>query len=265
MRRPALLLLPLLAACAAGPDAAGGGASCAADPAHWARSAGGCLAMQSYGPARAEVLVVVLHGDVTAGGPAIYHRALARRVAATMPGTAVVALVRPGYADGEGRTSDGELNNRADHYTPANMALVAGAVTTLRERTGARRLIAVGHSGGAATAANVLALHPGTLDGAVLLACPCDLEAWRLGRTPWLRSVSPRRVAAQVPQTARVAAYTGSADTNTATTFMPGYVAALASRGVPARFTEVPDATHNGIVEAVWATDFPQALAAMAR
>ncbi|WP_426956214.1 alpha/beta hydrolase [Muricoccus radiodurans] len=264
MRRLALLLALLSTACAGG-DTAGGGASCASDTAHWARAAGGCLAMQSYGPERAEVLFVVLHGDVSSGGPATYHRAFARRVAETVPGATAFALIRPGYDDGEGRTSAGELNNRSDHYTAANVALVAEAVAGLRQRTGARRVVAIGHSGGAAMAADILALHPGTFDGAVLLACPCNLAEWRTGRTPWLRSVSPHSVAARVPVTARVVAYTGSADTNTAPSQAAGYVAALAARGVPARFTAVPGATHNGVVEAVWSTDYPQALLAMTR
>lgn len=261
-RLSTLFLLLLLAACA-GTVTAG---DCSADPARWARSAAdGCLAMQAYGSEHAEVLVVVLHGDVSSGGPANYHRTLARRVAEILPEAAVVALVRPGYGDGEGRTSDGDLNDRRDHYTAANLALVAGAVATLRERTGARRVIAVGHSGGAATSASILALHPGTLDGAMLLACPCNLTQLRIGRRPWARSVSPHSVVAQVPLTSQVAAYTGTADSNTAPSLASDYVADLATRGVSAVFVAVPGATHNSILGDIWNTDFPQALLAMTR
>jgi pimeloyl-ACP methyl ester carboxylesterase len=171
-------------------------------------------------------------------------------------------MVRPGYSDAEGRTSDGDLNNRADHYTAANIALVADAISELRGRTGARRVVAIGHSGGAATTADILALHPGTLDAAVLLACPCDIETWRQNRSPWSRSVSPLAVAGRVAAGVEVAAYTGSQDTNTAPEQAERYVAA---RGVPARFQLVNGATHNGIIDAVWGTDFPQALRDLTR
>jgi pimeloyl-ACP methyl ester carboxylesterase len=200
VRFAALLALLLAAAPAAAQTVPG----CAQDPSRWAGQPGRCLAMTSHGAARGDLLVVVLHGDVSGGGPARYHRALADRIAQTLRGAAVFALVRPGYPDGDGRTSDGDLNNRFDHYTAANMAIVAEAVAALKARTGARRVVAVGHSGGAATAANILALHPGTLDGAALLACPCALTAWRVGRRPFAQSTDPYNVAGRVPAAARV-------------------------------------------------------------
>lgn len=117
----ALLTILLLPACA---DAEGQAATCGADPEHWARTAQGCLAIQAYGPAQAEVLVGVLHGDVSTGGPARYHRPVARRISETLPGVAAVALVRPGYPDGEGRISDASAYGRSDHYTPENLSLI---------------------------------------------------------------------------------------------------------------------------------------------
>lgn len=54
----------------------------------------------------------------------------------------------------------------------------------LRARAGARRVVAVGHSGGAATITDSLALHPGTIDAAVLLACARDLATMRSDRRP---------------------------------------------------------------------------------
>jgi pimeloyl-ACP methyl ester carboxylesterase len=259
--RVAALLAFLLAAA---PAAAQTPPGCAQDPSRWAGQPGRCLAMTSHGAARGDLLVVVLHGDVSGGGPARYHRALADRIAQTLRGAAVFAIVRPGYPDGEGRTSDGDSNNRFDHYTAANMAIVAEAIAALKARTGARRVVAVGHSGGAATAANILALHPGTLDSAALLACPCALTAWRVGRRPFAQSTDPYNIAGRVPATARVIAFTGARDDNTTPALASDYVALLARRGIQARFVAVPGAGHNDVVEAVWDNGFTEALAQLA-
>ena len=258
----ALLSMLALASCAgAGQDTA----ACAADPAHWARTPQGCLAIHTYGPPQAEVLVVVLHGDVSSGGPARYHLPIARRIAETLPGTATVALIRPGYPDGEGRISDGDAYARFDHYTPENIALVAQAIDRLRARAGARQVIAVGHSGGAATIADVLALHPGTINSAILLGCACDLATMRRNRRPWTGSIDPITVADRVPTTTRIAAYTGTADTVTIPDLSQNYVDRLTARGIQARFTRVPLATHNGLVDAIWTTDIPTIITEFAR
>jgi pimeloyl-ACP methyl ester carboxylesterase len=262
---PRLAVLAALLLALVSPAAAQQPPGCAQDPSRWAGPPGRCLAMTSHGAARGALLVVVLHGDLSGGAPATYHRALADRIARELPGAAVFALVRPGYPDGEGRTSDGLLNARVDHYTAANMAIVAGAIAALKARTGARRVVAVGHSGGAATAANVLALHPGTLDAAALIACPCGLTAWRVGRSPWSSSVDPWNEAGRIPPTARIAAFTGARDTNTRPQLGADYAAMLARRGIAARFTEVPGAGHNDVVEAMWNSGFGAALAELAR
>jgi len=259
MRR--LLIAAGLGLALAFPAAAQSPPGCAQDPARWAGPPGRCLAMTSHGAARGEVLVVVLHGDLSGGAPAQYHRALADRIARALPGAAVFALVRPGYPDGEGRVSDGDLNARSDHYTAANMAIVAGAIAALKQRTGARRVVAVGHSGGAATTANILALHPGTVDAAALVACPCALTAWRNGRRPWISSVDPYAGIGRVPAGTKVVAFTGARDDNTRPALASDYVGQLARRGLPARFVEVPGAGHNDVVEAIWNSGFGTTLA----
>lgn len=139
------------------------------------------------------VMAVLLHGDVSRGGPADYLYERASRLAAENPALTVVALLRPGYYDREGRRSPGDNTDRFDHYTSANNALLATTLTNLRTAHGTRRLIALGHSGGAAQLGVVIGKYPGLVDGAVLAACPCDLEAWRQHRDwrPWRNSESP--------------------------------------------------------------------------
>jgi pimeloyl-ACP methyl ester carboxylesterase len=265
MRLLALLPLLLLAAC--NPEPPRSAAPCPADPAFVAGGRGECVVIASAsGPERASLLVVVLHGDVSAGGPAVYHRALARRIATELPEARVVALVRPGYADDAGRTSGGDLNARRDHYTAQNIEIVAGAIATLRAQSGAARVIGVGHSGGAATLANLAGLHPGTIQGAALLACPCDISTWRAstGGSPWGRSTDPYRVADQVPAGFRVVAFTGAADDNTRPMLAERYVARLSGRGISARAVSVPGATHNSVVEAAWTAGLGNALRGLA-
>ena len=197
-------------------------------------------------------LVVVIHGDVSRGGPATYHFRLADWLAGG--GAVAVALVRPGYDDGAGNISSGELNDRFDNYTAANIDAVAGAVRALRAHHRAQRVILVGHSGGAAISAVILGKHPGTADGAVLIACPCHLANWRSGRRPFARSESPHSYAAAVPASARIIAVTGSRDDNTIPSLASNYVATLAARGVRARFVEVAGAGHNDAVDAAEVT-----------
>ncbi len=242
----AALLGPLAAASAAL------AAPCPApDNATRVSGAGECLVIRTFGaaPGRGQpVLAVVIHGDVSAGGPANYHFRLAEQIAAA--GTVAVGLVRPGYEDGAGAQSSGSNDNRSDSYTPENVDAVAAAVRALRAHHKARRVVLIGHSGGAAIAGVVLGKHPGLADAAVLVACPCHLPNWRSGRRAWTRSESPHAYAGAVPASALVIALTGSLDDNTFPALGASYARSLAARGVRARFFEVPGANHSAVFRA---------------
>lgn len=208
-----------------------------------------CLLMRRYGPSDPAVMVVWLHGDVSSGGAATYHFGPARHAAEANAQRRLlsVALLRPGYADDSGEASgvDPLQAGRNDHYTRENLSEVGAAIARLREHFRAQRVMVVGHSGGAATAAVLLGMQPGLIDAAVLVACPCDLQAWRAGRRPWTRSENPMQWADRVPTTTQVIALTGTADTNTVPALAEAYVARLRARGVEAEFEPIADATHN--------------------
>ena len=208
-----------------------------------------CLLMRRYGSLEPEALVIWLHGDVSSGGPANYHFAIAQEAATqfSSPGVLSVALVRPGYPDGTGESSSASLLNsgRSDHYTKENLAEVGTAIERLRERFKPKTLVLVGHSGGAATAAVLLGMKPGLAEAAVLVSCPCDLVAWRSGRRQWGRSEDPIKWVAQIDKSTKVIALTGSRDDNTSPELARAYVDALRSRGIEARFQALPDQTHN--------------------
>jgi pimeloyl-ACP methyl ester carboxylesterase len=158
-----------------------------------------------------------------------------------------VALVRPGYPDGSGDSSSVALaqGGRADHYTKDNLMEVSAAIERLRAKFQPKKVVVVGHSGGAATAAVLLGMNPKLIDAAVLVSCPCELTVWRAGRRQWSRSENPIKWVDGVDPSTRVVALTGAKDDNTLPELARTYVEALRARGVDATFQLLVDETHN--------------------
>ncbi len=204
----------------------------------------GPLAGKRFGTG-GKVTVVLLHGDVSRGGPADYLYPVAEGIAQRHPGASVFALLRPGYEDAAGLVSPGSNNGRRDHYTEENNDLVAAALQAVK--VPGVPLIALGHSGGAAQLGVVIARYPGLVDTAILVACPCDILRWRemQGRRPWDLSQSPQAFADDVPATTHVRALTGTTDDNTSPALAEDYVASLSERGIDAVFQPVPGAGHD--------------------
>lgn len=209
---------------------------------------GYCLVVETISANPGGPLIVILHGDVSRGGPATYHFELARDVAAAQPVATVVAMLRPGYDNGRGQKSDGHTNNRRDHYTARNIDSVAAAIENLRTHYRAERVALIGHSGGAAFTGVIAGRQPGLVDRAVVISCPCDIVRWRQSRrsgSVWPMSLSPSDYVDGVAPTTRVLAITGARDSNTRSEFAQDYIAALRSKGRDAVFYEVPDMKHG--------------------
>lgn len=208
-----------------------------------------CLAVKTYGavgqPDR--TLVVMLHGDLSNGGPADYIAKRAMMVAEAASSTIVVAMARPGYGFGDGATSTGTNHGRQDNYTAVNVDAVADAVRRLKDLHRPTRTVLVGHSGGAAIAGVIAGRQPGTADGYVLLACPCNIQAWRWSknRGPWTNSLSPSDFVNGVPPTSSIIAVTGSYDDNTKETIGQAYVEQLIAAGKRAEYIRASGAGHN--------------------
>lgn len=190
-------------------------------------------------------LLVYLHGDSSRGG--LFDRHFKYFTPFANQDTVFVGMIRPGYADSKKNASTGDNMGGGDNYTAHNVDAVANALQALKTQYGARRLVVVGYSGGAATAGVILGRHPELIDRAVLIACPCDLAIRRQGwaKNVVRRSMSPHEVAGSVFKTAQVTAITGDADVNTAPAQVTGYIATLKARGVKARYIEVSKATHD--------------------
>ena len=215
-----------------------------------------CLRMRQFGSETPETFIVWLHGDVSSGGPANYHFAIAEKATAELGADTArsVALVRPGYPDGSGNESGVAFGHggRRDHYTDVNLRELAAAIERLKARYAPKRTVLVGHSGGAASAAVLLGMAPGLADSAVLVACPCDLGVWRASRGggAWSRSENPSAWIGKVAPSTRVIALTGERDDNTRPQLAEAYVKALTAQGVQARFAALPYADHNSAFRA---------------
>jgi pimeloyl-ACP methyl ester carboxylesterase len=227
----------------------------------WVRGGSECLHMQVYRSAAASPhpdLVVVLHGDAPFANPS-YQYAAARRIATGAVNLIAVGILRPGYTDVEGRRSSG-IRGRAigDNYTPAVVDAVAGAVDQLTQSYLPARVFLVGHSGGAAIAGDVIARHPGLVNGAVLVSCPCDVPRWRqhmdsaqhtrIWRIP-VQSLSPLDLAARVDPHTAVRVIVGSADPVAPPALSRAYVDRLRAHGVRAQLTEIPGAGHDILLD----------------
>ena len=221
-------------------------ARCAA-PDNVSRVQGGdiCFGMTTYlhEQSQSPTMVVYLHGDVSRGGPAAYMHQFAYR---PHEAEVTIVLLRPGYDDGRGNRSSGSDCGRSDCYTAENVDAIADAIKTLRSHHGAKKVILVGHSGGAAISAILIGRHAGVADAAILASCPCDLTAWRSYRgSRWTKSLNPLGYADQVPVETAVVALTGSTDHRTPPELAQRYVERLAQRGVRARFELEPGAGHS--------------------
>ena len=221
------------------------------DPDNETRVTGGdeCLVIKTFRSSErplAPVLLIIIHGDVSAGGPAVYHFRQAKQLAqAGRPDVVAVALIRPGYYDDDGNTSTGTNFGRRDSYTNENIDAISRAIATLKASYGARKVILVGHSGGAAISGVILGRHPRLADAAVLVACPCDIDAWRAGKSSWGLSQSPDKYIDMVPFETRVTAIVGSDDNNTWPGLSIKYVETLVAHGSFANLVVVPGANHN--------------------
>src|SRR5271155_526873 len=176
------------------------------------------LAGRAFGArgAGANPLVVVLHGDAPFANPS-YQYKFAADVAQAAPGSAVVALLRPGYRDPYGAKSDGDRGFASgENYTAEVTDDVAAAIQALKNQYGVTSVILVGHSGGAAIAADVAARSSGNLiQQLFLVGCPCNVPAFRrhMARLQWspvwllpVNSLSPDQELGQMDHAIKITA-----------------------------------------------------------
>jgi pimeloyl-ACP methyl ester carboxylesterase len=213
----------------------------------------------SGAPRPTSPLVIVLHGDAPFHNPG-YQYEFASRLASAVPGTRVIGLLRPGYADPHGAKSGGDRGFASgDNYDEWTMRNVTHAIDALVAWYKVPSVILVGHSGGAVTAADVAAKMPALDDetnvaAVFLIGCPCDVPAfrkhmWELQHAPlWLwpgHAVSPLDSVAELPTTTEIRAISGTEDPIAPPQEAQAYVEKAKARGIDASLTLIPNEGHE--------------------
>lgn len=227
----------------------------------WVTANGLRLKTRVYRSAKADehpVLVIVLHGDSPFHPPS-YQYIFARKAAGQIDNVVVAAVLRPGYSDDTGDTSDGTRGyTTADNYTLQVVDAITSVATQLKEKYAASHVVFVGHSGGAAIAADVMGRAPSVADGALLVSCPCNVPAFRKHMSEkqmdplWLApvaSLSPLDLAGQVSPAIHVRMVVGTKDSLATPELTEEYAAALRARHIDVTVTELPGMEHDILLE----------------
>jgi pimeloyl-ACP methyl ester carboxylesterase len=217
-----------------------------------------CLVIRTLAPAQAsaritpKVMVVFLHGD-NGGRTELKADSGAAAMLAEKLQAVTIAVQRPGYRSELG-TSDGQSGPGDDDYTPQNVDIVAAALAQLRSLNPGKKILLVGHSGGAAMAALLAGRFPNSADAYLLAACPCDVPAWRqwrgnsAGKKGAWTSLSPLAEAGKMPPGTLISLVVGNKDENTLPLFSESYARALQARGLKTRVTYAMNATHVSVL-----------------
>ena len=229
-----------------------------ADGTERAGDAKSCVVVRKFEPANSastnsRVLFAFLHGD-SRGSVELPAASGAAFDLSQQLNASTVALQRPGYRSNLG-ISNGTASLHEDDYTPGNVAILASALDRLRALNAGKKILLIGHSGGAAMAALLASRFPASADAYLLAGCPCDLAQWRQWRNasagqtePWTRSLSPLNEVGKTRSGTRIALVVGTRDDNTLAKFSEAYVAGLLAQGVRTRLTYAVGATHVSVL-----------------
>lgn len=199
-----------------------------------------------------DTLVVYLHGD---GSRTIRPSDSLKRGVSKInkKNVAHIILMRPGYYDSTNHFSTGisdRRSRRGTGYNSHNVEEIALAIKKLKDYHKAKKIILVGHSGGAAIAALILGRHPGIANGAILAACPCNVNKWAQmgGKKSGRGALSPHDYVENVEPDVTIMALTGTKDDNTFPVLAVEYIEKLKKKNINATFIGVEGETHNGVV-----------------
>ncbi len=211
-----------------------------------------CWIIRQFEPATANIhpgmLVVFLSDDRPSGVEPVIDRGTGFNISRQLNVSALTLQLEDdgpsaGWQDGS--------------YTPGRVAALASALDRLRVLHRGKKILLVGHSGGAAIAALLAGRFPASADAYLLAACPCDVMQWRQWRDAstakpgrWTNSLSPLDEVAKIPAATRIAVLVGNKDDNTPAKFSETYVSRLQRQGVKTRLTYAVGATHVSVLRA---------------
>lgn len=195
-------------------------------------------------------LVVYLSGDTSRrrGRDSRYLFPEAKLVSEKYNNVVGVSVLRPGTFDKFGNKSPGHQHrNNDDNKTNSNIGYVARTIKHLKQKYNAKKIIGVGHSGGAMTLGVIIGQYPNLVDSVVLAATVCDMRAWRLdrGKSLWPKSLSPDDFVQNIPSTTVIRLVTGENDSNTKPRFAKECETIYKDKGLNAKLILVDFATHQ--------------------
>ncbi|TAI48888.1 alpha/beta hydrolase family protein [Flagellimonas allohymeniacidonis] len=209
----------------------------------------------SSGTLNSPTLFLVLHGDAPFNNPS-YQYGIARQIANENNNVVAVGVLRPGYTDNEGNRSKGERGyTTGDNYTKEVLESIHNLTADLKKKYNPSKIILVGHSGGAAISANLIAQYSNTYSKAVLVSCPCDLHLWRKhmkGLQPEARiwdievtSLSPIEVLDSIDSSIEIVVVHGEDDKTVPLNIASKYVKALKENNKKVNFVILENRGHE--------------------
>lgn len=232
------------------------------DTLQWAPTTLGCLHFYAYTSdsiTSKPNLVVVIHGDAPFNNPGYQYRA-AKIIAVQNNNVIAIGILRPGYLDPDGNKSAGVRGlTTGDNYTADVINAIAEAIKYFKVLYHPGRIFLVGHSGGAAIAADIIALKAGLVDKAVIVSCPCNLSQWRdymakkqPGVTAWkdsVASISPEELVSSISNQEEVLIISGKNDDIAPTQLSVNYSNKLKEHGIKSALIQIPNQGHDILLE----------------
>jgi predicted esterase len=200
-------------------------------------------------------LAFILHGDAPFNKPS-YQYIMAEKIAEENENTIAIAILRPGYTDPQGNTSNGVKGHAVgDNYTSEVIEAISEVMEKIKKKYNPSKTFVVGHSGGAAITGNIIGLKPGSIDVAVLVSCPCDVLKWRKHMSKkqplnplWylkVKSISPISVAKDISRETEVVIISGANDDIAPISLSKEYYKELKTLGIKTDFISLPNEGHE--------------------
>lgn len=200
-------------------------------------------------------LLVVIHGDAPFNPPS-YQYKFSKKISEQVKNTVIVSILRPGYKDNEGNKSDGKRGlTTGDNYTIEVINSLTSVIKELKNRIKPSKTIIVGHSGGAAISADIVSLTPNLVDKAILVSCPCDVEAFRKSmalKQPFYRawhdsvkSISPINIINKLDIRADISLIHGQQDDIVPFEIAETYYEQLKSNNIKTKMIKVENGKHE--------------------
>lgn len=202
-------------------------------------------------------LVVFLHGDSPFGDP-VYQYNISKNIS-EITNSVTVALLRPGYRDGCGDISGGVRGlTMGDNYTQEVVNTLNSVISTIQKQEDISQTVVMGHSGGAALTALLAQSNPELMDQSILVACPCNLSAWRrsmesLTNNPnWsnpMSGLSPLDRISKLALNKRIHLYVGANDQVAPSFLTTEFFKATSELDVNVKMKIVPGEDHESILK----------------